>query len=391
MAGNKADTDLTLLLEQRLSASTDLPVFIHILSDTYNHDDADEKYSNLRWKCEQLYRKRIILVFQKRDNRAVLVIGMSVHEYCRIPNDNSASTLTRSYIQYIDTTGLFKPRHMQTKLTQSLVVSYLEHCERVLKVHSVHLLASAKPSFLFAGSEFNETKGRLSTARLVKWWLNVIDGFLADKKHENVIINVWSPGEDHIEDMRTRERIERRQARNKDNLVTWKYGPLFDDPSGKLVDLVPLFEDDPKLKHFMTFYEDCGFNNLKMSNVQSKTFLETLGLRPEFRNQCHSTFIVLYFPSNENCGVSVAASEKPTQLAAFATKMLNNLTFEEESKAVESSGKIASWLKFMGSKPINVKLLAESHVDKKVQIEENFAKENEPINVQGLIKKQRRD
>jgi hypothetical protein len=398
MAGN--DDDLGAFLRERLEAQTDLPVFLHILTDKFPFDGENKReYSFANWKNEYLYAKRLVLVFQKRPkNGSVLVIGMSVHEYCR-----KADTVpSRSYIQYIDTTGLYEPRQHQSRLTRSLVTAYIHYCQQVQKCYSIHLMACAKPSFLFAGSEFNTSKGKLSTAKLVKWWFAVIEEAVVERGEQyNMVatVKVWSPGEDLIEDGRTADRIERRQAKSSGN-VTWKYGPLFDHNS-KITDVVGLFEDDPKLKHFTSFYEDLKNDSTKMDKVACKNFIETLALRPEFRSQCHATIFQIDIERNDD-SVAVGTKRstdntKPTQLAAFAAKMLGNLTFEDEQKCIDASGKITSWLKFMGNKPIDIRIVASGTFEsahKPLPLEQSSAeREGEDIenalNVQGLIKKRR--
>lgn len=375
--------DLGAFLQDRLCAHTNLPVFVHILTDYHKPTqlgDEQVEYSHVEWKHERLYRKRLILVFQK----SVLVIGMSVQEYCR--KANNSAEMTRSYIQYIDTTGLYQPRQYQSQLTKSLVSAYISYCHQQLRCASIHLMASAKPSFLFAGSEFNESKGRLSTAKLVKWWIAVIE---QSCEHIPSRVRVWSPGEDVAEDSRTADRIQRRQ--NVGGSIDWQYGPFF-EPNDRICDIVPLLEDDPKLKHFMSFFEDVHKDNTKMDNLKCKNFVDTLGLRPEFRNQCHSTLFMIEFTDLNQDKVIAQIPEKTTQLAAFAAKMLSNLTIESEAKCVDASGKITSWLKFMGSKPLGIKTVMPEAVIEKSQ---NVQTDTPPVdlenavNVQGLIKKRR--
>lgn len=400
MAGQSED-DLSAFLQERLCARTNLPVFVHILTDynvkknTNGEDDDTREYSHLSWKHEQLMRRRLILVFQRHKNSNLLVIGMSVHEYCEKNRHKDSSDdvmATRSYIQYVDTTGLFSPRENQSHLTKSLVCLYIQYCHQQLKCSSLHLMASAKPSFLFAGSEFNEAKGKLSTAKLVKWWFAVIEQ--ACQAMKACKVKVWSPGEDVMEDNRTADRIQRRQAKQSDG-IEWSYGPFY-QASDRICDVVPLLEDDPKLKHFMSFFEDAHKDVHKMDLIKCKNFMETLGLRPEFRNQCHSTLFMIEF-DNRPCTKAVWP-EKPSQLAAFATKMLSNLTFEDEGKCVDASGKITSWLKFMGSKPISIKIdaLESSNTSSSAkQLDTTDTppllanQENAPVNVQGLVKKRK--
>ena len=336
-----------------------------------------------------MLRKRLLLVFQREGKSAHLVIGMSVHEYCAV----ETGKMTKSYIQYIDTTGMYRPRECQSRLTRSLVQTYIMYCRQILRVQSVHLMASSKPSFLFAGSEFMATKGKLSTAKLVKWWLSVVEDAHA-KVESPVQISLWSPGEDLVEDDRTKERVERRGRQgNKNN--SWSYGPFY-KPGDKLVDVVPLFEDDPMLKHFQSFYEDCKMDKQKVEALKAKTFMETLGLRPEFRNQCHSTFFVVEYPDNKDKGLQNLTSKdaKPTQLASFAAKMLGNLTFEDEAKCLDASSKITSWLKFMGSKPVEITCdvpPSDNDVSKRKLEAPKDTENASPNNLQGLIKKRRID
>lgn len=126
--------------------------------------------------------KRLILVSQRRsvtkgaDNGGIepaekvteaelweLVIGLTAVEYPKDYGFEPNRGLV--YLQYVDTTGLFKPREAQKSVTRALVNAYIMACKDV-GFRRCHIFAKANPSYMFPGSEGIPAKGRLDDAKV---------------------------------------------------------------------------------------------------------------------------------------------------------------------------------------------------------------------------------
>lgn len=381
MLSNCAPITLLQYLKEHVTALADESsknLKFYVLSDEYANE-ADENvksfmdYTPKRFKDEFLARKHLILIYQG----AQIVIGMSVFEYAYTPsNPDSQLNWSRAYVQYVDTTGLFTPRPNQSHLTRSLVKSYFSYCKDVLNMGSVHLLATAKPAFLFAGSEFIEGKRALPAVKLINWWIRLIQDFSAKEKCQ---VFVYSPAEEAEGSTRMKKRIS--------GFEGWTYGLPYAS-SLSCVEQVPLFEDDPKWRHFeATILDDDELHEelerktkkrpriidddhkiqesqeskVPKCRVSVKEFFESIQIRPEFRSD-PSTFFVLQFPKRirDTANFEPIQHGKSSDLASFGIKMLSGLTFESESAAKASSQKIAGWLKLMAVPGVEIKQVTKS-------------------------------
>lgn len=363
-----------------------------VLTDEYDCEQCSsndvasfQDFTPKRFKDEFLARKHLILIFQG----SKIVLGMTVFEYASI---NTRTNWSRAYIQYVDTTGHFTPRSNQSHVTKSLVKSYLSYCKDILHVGSVHLLATAKPAFLFPGSEFNEGKRALPAVKLINWWIGLIQDFTLDQKKTNVF--VYSPTEEAEGSTRLKKRIS--------TITNWIYG--FPYASGlPCVDQIPLFEDDPKWRHFeATILDDKGDKKNKkkarisdnvtkseiLCKMSVKDFFESIQIRPEFRSD-PSAFFVIQFPKRIRDSSSYESKYPLTRsdLATFGIKMLDGLTFESEGTAKASSQKIYGWLKLMSVSSFELR----SIIFKKENLQTDNKIDNpEPLKVnslQSMIKK----
>ena len=356
-------------------------------------------YTPKRFKDEFLARKNLILIYQGTQ----IVMGMSTFEYAYVSkNYISQLNWSRAYIQYIDTTGLFTPRQNQSHLTRSLVKSYLEYCKDILNMGSVHLLATAKPAFLFAGSEFIEGKRALPAVKLINWWIALIQDFTI--KTDKCKVFVYSPAEEADGSTRMKKRISGYNG--------WSYGLPYAS-SLPCVDQIPLFEDDPKWRHFeATILDDDELleevekrtkkrpriveeesdkqheNIFKSQNcrINVKEFFESIQIRPEFRSD-PSTFFVIQFTKRIKDTANNLETEKliKSDFASFGIKMLNGLTFETEVTARNSSQKISGWLKLMAVPSAEIKQV--ENIQKSLELNKENT-ENVKINsLQSFIKK----
>ena len=342
---------------------------LFVLSDEYNSESSVSKntatffdYTPKRFKNEFLARKHLILVYQGSQ----IVLGMSAFEYAFI---NTSTNWSRAYIQYVDTTGLFSPRSNQSHVTKSIVKSYLSYCKDILNMESVHLLAAAKPAFLFAGSEFNEGKRALPAVKLINWWIGLIQDFTSTNNKTTKVF-IYSPAEEAEGSSRMRKRIS--------TISNWTYG--FPYASGlPCVDHIPLFEDDPKWRHFEATILDNdeisdqfdkkskkrpkilddeeGANQSEIvCKMSVKEFFQSIQIRPEFRSD-PSAFFVIQFPKRfrDSSSDESKCPLSKSDLATFGLKMLSGLTFESESAAKVSSQKISGWLKLMSVPSFEIK------------------------------------
>jgi hypothetical protein len=342
---------------------------VYVLSDCYdspkeavsNHSNDAQfmKYSPKHFRTEFMARKHLILIYQG----PVIVLGMTAFEYAHVPMVNSeffSLRWSRSYIQYIDSTGLYEARQNQSHLTKSLVRAYLLYCARELKMESFHLLATAKPALLFAGSEFIEQKRALPSIKLVNWWLGVVEQVCTNDLDDAQVF-VYAPFEEASGSTKLCKRITK--------LPRWKYGVPYDSKA-PCIEHVPFFEDDPKWRHFeASILDDDRFQRplrkkpkildsedgdekkpaLSLCKMTVKAFFSSLQVRPEFRDEI-AAFIVIRFASSlfdAPAQGEEATIRKKSDLATFGCKLLSTLTFESAAEAKKSSQKITSWMKLM--------------------------------------------
>ena len=369
-------TNLREFLLEHLTCISDdsgLKLQLYVLSDSYDTPTSDQEkendfmnYSPKHFRSEFMARKHLILIYQG----PVIVLGMTAFEYAHIPVVSSevcSPRWSRAYIQYVDSTGLYEARQNQSHLTKSLVRAYILYCSQKLKMESLHLLATAKPAFLFAGSEFIEQKRALPPVKLVNWWLGVIHR-VTEKDLTDARVFVFSPFEEASGSTKLRKRIV--------DFERWKYGIPY-DMKAPCIDHVPFFEDDPKWRHFEASVLDDddvleaversnrkkpkiidsedegeGEASKKLSKSSSpnslckmtiREFFSSLQVRPEFRDDL-SAFIMIRFQSSlfdSAVEGEKVLSEKKSDLATFGCKLLSTLTFESVTEAKKSSQKIS--------------------------------------------------
>lgn len=403
MLTNCAPISLFKFLEDNVTsiasdASTEFPqnLRLFVLSDEYDFEMSQSKtfldYNPKKFHSEFLARKHLILVYQGSS----IVLGMSAFEYAFA---NNTTDWSRAYIQYVDTTGLYLPRSDQSHLTKSLIKGYLSYCKTILNIENVHLLATAKPSFLFAGSELIEGKRALPAVKLINWWINLIKDFTSNQNKTKVY--VYSPVEEAEGSSRMKKRIS--------TISNWIYGFPYAS-SLPCIDQIPLFEDDPKWRHFEATILDNqeekkskkkpkilnvdkeGKNQTPQgfeSTMNVKEFFESIQIRPEFRSD-PSAFFVIQFPKQIRDSLSYDSNylSNKSDLATFGLKMLNSLTFESESVAKTSSQKISSWLKLMSIPCFEIKTVTADKENDTMNCKNMEKTEEIRVNsLQSLVKK----
>lgn len=387
---------------------------LHVLTDTFRLEDwHSERLGPRRGPREHLQARHTILLFlgatapiaspaaspPRRRGEQVLVLGLSCWEYAW--SEGEARAPSRAYIQYVDSTGMFRPRRAQGALTRAVLTTYLHYCRDVLRVAFVHLLASPKPSLLFPGSENLPRKRLLDGPHLINWWMSLVqaaamqppaeegdDEAEAEAASANLLASpivmggfrrlrppsppppmeafVYSAVEEglssHPQSLRTNLQILNRICLETGTNARWHWGWPYDAQQGQ--DAIPLFEDDPKWRHYEAALEDLNDRPAKrqrrdQTGVTVKEFFETIACRSEFRHEL-SVFLVLKFPLN----LAVRPSALPRNnfrpsgvagdFALFISKLLLTLKFGTEADALRSSMCIWSWLKLRGVTPLEV-------------------------------------
>lgn len=281
-----------------------------------------------------------------------IVLGLCVVEYA-LRGEGAPS---RCYIQYVDTTGLVRPRSLQSALTRSLLRAYLGYARDILHVSFVHLFASPKPSLLFAGSEAHGKKALLNGRQLISWWLALLtETFLEGDAPATLF--AYAPGEESLpaSTRHTRHCVERLHLRYQGRMLGFHYGvPYRGDESA--LETVPAFQDDPKWRHLEALLDAPHetHNSRKRqkrepahSSLTVREFFETLCIRSDFAKD-PSALICVQFHQNEQMMSFDPSFSKRSEAATSILSLLKNLTFETDYEATKSSARLVAILKMMG-------------------------------------------
>lgn len=367
-------------------------LYCHVLTDIYGSETwRDEPVGPRKGHFEYLRARQTILIFQmsptgsplplsspNRRGQQTLVMGMTAWEYCWLADPTIHS---RSYIQYVDTTGLYRPRRGQSALTRAVVGAYLRYTRDVLGVSSVHWYAAARPSLLFAGSEGLPRKKVLDSVSLLNWWISLIQSIMEREKEPaagNCDGYFYLPAEELVPAVAQCARVNLSQLNRVNSSkcvpLRWHYGPAIGDREGGSWDAdqsnIPLFEDDPKWRHIEVFTEyvqsgaiAAGSNCEERQNKRQKRevghhptvreFYQTLPCRTEFRQDPCSALMAIKFAGTEG-RTSPYFGGRRGELAAFASKLLKTLSFVTEPETLKGSLRLWSWLKLMGSNPFEI-------------------------------------
>lgn len=396
---------------------------MYVLSDdcrppTASEPDSFLDYSPAQYRNEYLARKHLVLIYQE----SAIVLGMSTFEYAFLPiaGAEHLKRWSRAYVQYVDSTGLFAPRQDQSHLTKSLVKAYFKYCHQIMNVSQIHFLATAKPSFLFAGSDLIDGKRPLPGAKLVNWWLSVVDDFgksLQDKENqsqasdnEQLQVFVYSPTEEVHGSKRLGKLVEKLKG------CRWVYGWPYESKA-LCTDQIPMFEDDPKWKHFeaTVLDDDEILEQIERSEkkrpriiiddeeeesvpakpvklgkprgiMSVRQFFEGLQIRPEFHGETSAFFVLKFQQRLRDAVADAPGATRKADLASFGIKMLGGLTFESEAAVRRSSQQIMGWMKLMGVEGVELQAIATDLRDGQAQALD--AATSEPVHsVQGLIKR----
>ncbi len=361
------------ILEKYLQAHLKLPhqekghLHCHVLSDHFSEKDwaAESFPSPFISATEYLSARHLILIFQTQigspDKKwlegPVLVLGLCVVEYAHRCHSSSHTShlkqsgiMTRSYIQYVDTTGLIKPRSLQGLLTRNLVKTYIRFARDVLQVSHIHLFASPKPSLIFAGTEQIGKKALLAGKQLISWWLAILTDSLSDSEHCNLF--AFSPGEEPLPASAkfTRICVDRLSRYNSPHFNV-HYGMPY-RPENEALSHIPAFQDDPKWRHIEALSEHLiektsrKRQRREMSSLTVREFFETLAYRSDFAKD-HSALICASF--NQNSSVVCQTPIRHSESATCVLNILKTISFESENEAFKSSSRVLGLIKILGS------------------------------------------
>lgn len=307
---NSSSSSLEKYLQEHLKIPHDKGrLSCYVLSDHYVESDwaLESRPSAFISATEYLKTRHLILVSQcylgspekKKFESPCLVLGMSVIEYAYSMMTDRPGIPSRAYIQYVDSTGMMRPRNLQGVLSRKLVECYIKYARDILKVNFIHLFASPKPSLLFAGSEVIGKKTVHGGRHLISWWLALLNHSLADYPI-NTLIYAFGPGEEllPLSTRHTQHCIEKLSRRVPAPFFIYGFPYKLDDP---VQDHIPTFEDDPKFRHMEALLgcknqEDRPRKRQRREqpHLTVREFLETLSYRSDF-SQDHSALICVHF------------------------------------------------------------------------------------------------
>lgn len=313
---------------------------------------------------------------------SVLVLGLTALEYAKV----SDGRMARAYIQHLDSTGMYQPRRAQGRLTRALVKAYIRYAIDQLGVQFLHVYASAQPSLLFGGSERSlavngGTSGRkrpLDGKTLVAWWLALLHQVLNWDVTVACRASIWAPADGaSLAGSWNSVRIMTDRLSNNETGIQWHYEIPYDLEGSS--SSIPLFEDDPKFRHWEAVCSDEGpredatteqiqyrsRKRMKRSDGQQgmpvAEFFATLAYRQEFSRPDPTAFIRLRF-LKEDQSVLVERPRGRVDWASFALKMLQMVSFETDNENFRASTKIATWLRLAGAPgPFQIAISEQFH------------------------------
>lgn len=308
------------------------PISISIASLTSNSHSKTLQFTNSK-KTEKVSSDFLILLFCH--NILSIAIKATYFEH-------------RLFVQYVDTSGFFRPRSEQSKFTKLLLQGFVQF----VGAEEVNLLACAKPSFLFPLSHKNALKKPLKASDLTKWWISQLRG-----SYEKII--VFSP-----------------TVKIQNDSAVVSELPFGDSEC-------PLFEQDVKLCHFNALYSpDWKWN--------SREFFSTITIREEF-NQSDGAIIRAHskkLPSKESIQTPVEHSNALFQ--QVLSTLLSDCQFDSIEQAELSSKNLLLLLKENHLHSFSVK--AKAPQKRQIPLEEKQPPPQAPPpvhNIQSLIKRKK--
>ena len=268
---------------------------------------------------DSYHRIRFIFLSQLQDDdREIFVVGLKSHEYLEdhelLPNRRLV------HLQYIDTTGFFRPRPLQSLLTRCLIGAYIEYLASLQYFHRIYIVARSQPEYLFRLSERNPLKKALSDSALIEWWARTLTVC------ENISTGFWIlPCIDP-----SLSPLHRRLTMRFDMCSAWKEGYPYSNSNSAIASL-PKLEDDPITSHLTE-------NTDKKMTIRE--LFETLSLRDEFANRYTALFflnlnhdIINRRESNESC----LFLENPLEIETFQTSFhsLTHAALATQTKILE--------------------------------------------------------
>jgi hypothetical protein len=270
-------------------------------------------------KTDKLHeRVRFIFLSQLQEDYEVFVVGLKTYEYLK----DCAIVANRRlvYLQYIDTTGFFKPREQQSQLTRCLIKAYLEYIIELRYFHRIHITARSQPEYLFKWSERNSLKSALSDIDLIRWWARTLSEFQSISSGHWVL-----PCFDVNLSPLYRQLMMQFSACSK-----WKEGYPY-IMTNTASEQIPRFPDDPLSRHLEE--NDSG-------TMTTEEFSKTLSLRDEFFNRCTALFFLNLETSSLNLSAADEKHEKtidPSYIETFQQPFdtMNHASLATQHKVTE--------------------------------------------------------
>jgi len=221
---------------------------------------------------------------------------------------------------------------------------------------------------MFHGSDQQQEERRkrvLEPAKLVAWWLALIDSTFSN--HSSVEAFVHTPSEAlAMPAFAHALKACVAQSPLAKSKVHWICGYPY-PKEGAIDQHIPLFEDDPKWRHYEA--AAAHVNSAKRMRRDSDShqnigeFFQSLGVRHEFR-QDPSALIVIALSKTREHNVPVIFPKK-TLVTDFIKKLLMTLDFSSDAEALRSSMRLWSWNQITAGKaPFEVKAVGENYYDR---------------------------
>lgn len=280
----------------------------------------------------------------------------------------AAESKEHAYIQYVDTTGLYRPRRRQSALTKAVVQYYVEHA-KALGISAISMYASAKPSFVFEGSEAIDEKRPLPPIKLINWWIACLSSL--DSNHR---CYAYSPFEERSGSKRLARRLP----------AGWKYG--YPHPPDAHFSVIPVFarQDDPKWQHHSCMLAS-GQDAARMTVSE---FWQTMQLRDEFRQEPSAFFTIQLAhstPYQDDLLRSEAVLHELCLGGENCVEFIRSLDWSSRERAVESTRKAAAAL---SGAELGTRFFVDAAANS-VCVEKENAPSAQSNDVQALVKRRR--
>jgi hypothetical protein len=240
-----------------------------------------------------------------------------------------------SYIQWIDTSGLTKPRGLQSSITRGLLWGYYDFLTTI-GISYVSLFAtphqdyqigntnSTLMSFIFKGSEMNPRKNQLVGKDVAHWWLRHFFQYKKEKNRESQIY-LFRP---------CASNNEKEAFIGGENIAYTPGLPFKIDCASS----IPLFPDDPIASHLASFIKE-GEGTEK---IHEKTFVSSLAFRQEYQRCVGAAHVFFELPPPRSREILYQEPESGCTIEMTVDKILEETMFSSDMEALGSASQLGA-------------------------------------------------